>query len=101
MRGGCFEYRGEDRRGVEDCGSGQSKRTGVTVNAGLDATSQLRPCLEILKSCKGFGTAKLVSAGLVPEDAPRVEGVEVRFIMPPLVEADMTEHFHFVFWVWL
>ncbi len=93
-----FDYRGEDvvERIVQ-----AAKADGVTIQEGLDAAAQLKPCLEILKQCKGAGIAKLASARPVPEDAPEVEGVEAKFIMAPSGDEGRTEHFHFVFGVWL
>ncbi len=93
-----FDYRSENvvERIVQ-----AAKADGVTIQSGLDAAAQLKPCLEILKECKGTGTAKLASARPVPEDAPEVEGVEAKFIMAPSSDEGRTEHFHFVFGVWL
>lgn len=76
------------------------KEDGVTVQMGYDAAGQLADCLEILRVLKGEGTAKLASA--VPlKDPPKVEGVEVKFVMAPEDEKKREEHFHFVFRVWL
>ena len=78
-----------------------AKADGVTIQLGFDAAVQLKPCLDVLKECKGTGTAKLASARQVPEDAPKVEGVEAKFILGPSDEQERTEHCQFVFGTWL
>ena len=77
-----------------------AKADGITLNIGYNAAGDLQPCLDVLKEFKGTGTAKLASAVLVPEDAPKEEGVEAKFVLPPEGK-ERTEHFHFVFGVWL
>jgi hypothetical protein len=57
--------------------------------------------LEILKQLKGEETAKLASAIPLSEDSPKMEGVEVKFVAAPRDAKERTEHFHFVFGVWL
>ena len=78
-----------------------AKADGVTVQAGFDAVGQVKSCLEILKELKGEGTAKLATAVPPSEDTPKMEGVEVKFVAAPGDEKARTEHFHFVFGVWL
>lgn len=93
-----FDYKRED---VVESIVKAAKADGVTIQTGLDAAIQLKSCFEVLKECKGPGTAMLASARQVPEDAPKMDGVEAKFIMPPVGEKERTEHFHFVFAVWL
>ena len=78
-----------------------AKEDGVTVQVGYDAVGQVKSCLEILNESIGEGTAKLASAVHLSKDSPKVEGVEVKFVAAPLGEKERTEHFHFVFGVWL
>ncbi|KAI9849290.1 MAG: hypothetical protein M1837_004749 [Sclerophora amabilis] len=79
-----------------------AKEDGVTVQVGFDAVGQMKSCLEILKEAKAEGTtAKLASAIPLSEDSPKLEGVEVKFVAVPEDENEMTEHFRFVFTVWL
>ncbi|CAF9941960.1 hypothetical protein IMSHALPRED_003118 [Imshaugia aleurites] len=93
-----FDYKSESV--VEDIVKA-ARADGVTVQAGFDAAGQTKPCLEILKELKGEGTAKLATAVPPAEDTPKVEGVEVKFVAAPGDEEARTEHFHFVFGVWL
>ena len=78
-----------------------AKADGVTIQSGYDAVGQVKPCLDILKEFKGEGTAKLATALPPSEDTAKVDGVEVTFISPPEADKERTEHFHFVFGVWL
>lgn len=77
------------------------RRDGVIVQAGFDSVGQVGSCLDVLKEVKGVGTAWLATAVMIPEDSPKVEGVEVRFVKAPEGEEERREHFHFVFGVWL
>jgi len=79
-----------------------AKEDGVTIQTGCDAVrGALEQCMEVLKELKGEGMAKLASAPRLPEDFPKVDGVEVKFIGAPADAEERTEHFHFVFNVWL
>lgn len=93
-----FDYKSED---VVQNIVKAAKADGVTVQVGFDAIGQVESCAEILKELKGDGTAKLATAKPPPEDTPKVDGVEVKFVYPPVDEKERTEHFHFVFGVWL
>ena len=93
-----FDYKSETV--VEDI-IAAAKKDGVTVQTGYDAAGQVKECLDILKELRGEGTAKLATAVPPPEDSPQVEGVEVKFVAAPQGEKERTEHFHFVFGVWL
>ena len=93
-----FDYRSENV--VEDIVKA-AKADGVTVQAAFDSAGQVKSCLDILKEVKGEGAARLATAVPVPEDSPKVEGVEVRFVAAPEGGEERTAHFHFVFGVWL
>ena len=93
-----FDYKGENV--VEDVVKAV-KADGVTVKDGFDAVGQVKGCLDILKEVKGAGTAKLATTVPMSEDTPKAEGVEVKFVSAPQSEEERTEHFHFVFGVWL
>lgn len=79
-----------------------AKEDGVDLSRGFHAVpEQLEASIEVLEHFAGAGTAKLASAALVPDDTPKVEGVEVKFVQAPDDEEERSEHFHFVFGVWL
>lgn len=92
-----FDYREED---VVEKIVKAAKEDGVAVQTGFDAVGQMEPSMNILKELKGEGNAKLAEA--VPfSEAPKVEGVEARFIEAPRDEKERTDFFHFIFRVWL
>lgn len=93
-----FDYKSE---GVVESVVKAAKKDVVSVQIGYDAAGQVGSCLEILKELKGEGTAKLATAVSLPKDSPKVEGVEVTFVATPEDEKEKTEHFRFVFGVWL
>ncbi|KAK9241917.1 hypothetical protein V1506DRAFT_509962 [Lipomyces tetrasporus] len=93
-----FDYKSEN---VEEAIVKAAKEDGLTLQVCFDAVGQLKSCMDILRALTGGETAKLASAPRVPEDAPKVEGVEPKFIMPPKREKERTEFFHHVFRVWL
>ena len=93
-----FDYRSED---VVESVVKAAKKDGVSVQLGYDAVGQVGSCLEILKVLKGEATAKLATARPLSEDSPQAEGVEVKFVAAPKDEKERTEHFQFVFGVWL
>lgn len=78
-----------------------AREDGVTIQFGYDAVGSLQQSAAVLKELKGDAVAKLASGPRVPEDAPRVEGVEVKFVLGPTDELKRSEHFHFAFGVWL
>ena len=94
-----FDYKSEDVVGqiVK-----AAKEDGVMIQLGYDAVSGvLEPCMEILKQLKGEGKAMLASAARLPEDYKKVDGVEAKFVWPPVDDKAQREHFHFIFNVWL
>lgn len=93
-----FDYKREDV--VHDIVKA-AQADGVSIRTGYNAAGELKPCLDVLKEFKGTGPAKLASAPLMPEDAPKEEGVEAKFVLPPPDEKERMELFHFIFGVWL
>ncbi|CAF9927304.1 MAG: hypothetical protein ALECFALPRED_003682 [Alectoria fallacina] len=93
-----FDYKSED---VVEKIVKAAKADGVTIQAGYDAVGQVKSCLDVLKEFKGEGTLKLATTVPPTEDTPKEEGVEVKFVAGPEDEEERTEHFHFVFGVWL
>jgi NADPH:quinone reductase-like Zn-dependent oxidoreductase len=93
-----FDYRGE---GVVGSIVAAANEDGVTVRMGFDAVRENKSCMEILNELKGEGTATLASARPLSEDSPKVEGVKLKFVSAPAGGKERTEHFHFVFNVWL
>ena len=95
-----FDYKNKD---VAESIVQAAKSDGITVQVAFDAVGQAKDCIEILKELKGEGTAKVASA--IPfskeEDAPIVDGVELKFISAPKSEKERTELAHFVFGTWL
>jgi NADPH:quinone reductase-like Zn-dependent oxidoreductase len=78
-----------------------AKDDGVTIQIAYDAVGQLKACLDVLKELKDDGVCKVASTAPLSKDSPAEDGVEVRFVAPPRDEKERTEHFHFVFTVWL
>jgi NADPH:quinone reductase-like Zn-dependent oxidoreductase len=79
-----------------------AKEDGLTIQIAYYAAGQnLKECLEILKELKGEGTAKVASAVPLPENLPKAEGVEVKFVATPVEEKERTEFFRLLFGVWL
>ena len=92
-----FDYRDEEvvGRNVE-----AMKRDGATVSVAFDPVGQTNQCLEI-KELKGAGLATLASAVPLGEGVPKMEGVEVKYMLPPEDKEEQREQFHFAFNVWL
>lgn len=57
--------------------------------------------LDVLKNTKGDATAKIAYAPPLPPDAPTVEGIETKFVMPPTDPTESSKHFYRTFRVWL
>lgn len=78
------------------------KADNVTLNvAYIAAGTGLQSGLEILKEFKGEGNSKLVSAPLLPADAPKVDGVDAQFVQPPSDHQVGAKLYHFIFRIWL
>ncbi|KAL9616347.1 MAG: hypothetical protein Q9160_008767 [Pyrenula sp. 1 TL-2023] len=93
-----FDYKSG---GVEDRIVKAAREDGVAISIGYDAVGAHKSCMEILKGLNGSAPAKLVSAARLPEDLAPVDGVEVKFVLAPADEKERTEHFRFIFNVWL
>ena len=94
-----FDYKSED---VVGSIVKAAKADGVTVSVGYDTAGQTQSCQEILKQLRrGNEVGRLASAVPVKEGTPTVEGVDVKFVMAPGDDKERTEHFQFVFNVWL
>lgn len=93
-----FDYKDDD---VADKIVKAVKADGVTLTTAYDAVGQLQTCLDVLKELKGEGPSKLASAVPLREDSPKVEGVEVKFVMAPNGDEARSDHFHFVMGEWL
>ena len=93
-----FDYRSED---VVTQIVKAAKADGITVSMAFDAAGQLKDIMDVLAQTKGQGTAKVASAIPLMGEQPKVEGVEAKFVLPPEGEEGRTNHFHFVFNVWL
>ena len=93
-----FDYKDEN---VVESVVKAAKEDGVTIRIGYDAAGQLQDCLDILNEFEEEEPARLASAVPLSKDSPKGEGVEVRFVEAPNDERERSEHFHFVFGVWL
>ncbi|KAI9858650.1 MAG: hypothetical protein M1824_004231 [Vezdaea acicularis] len=94
-----FDYKSEDvvERVVQ-----AAREDGLRFMRGYLAAGEMKPCLDILKELKGGeAMAKLASAPLVGEDAPKVEGVEAMFVAASADPAERERIRHFIFGVWL
>ena len=79
-----------------------AKADGVTIQTVYDAVGQTQLCLDVLKEFQAeTGGAKFASAVPINAETPTMDGVEIKFVQPPSEEKARTEHFHFVFRVWL
>ncbi|RFU32264.1 hypothetical protein B7463_g4087, partial [Scytalidium lignicola] len=95
----AFDYKNE---GVVEQIIKAANEDGIAIqtayNAALGASEQ---CIEVLKEFKGDGVAKLASAARLPDNCPKVDGIEIKFVAPPTDLEGRIEHFHFVFNIWL
>ena len=78
-----------------------AKEDGITIRECYDSIGKTQLCLDVLKEFKGSGTSKLASAAPLREGHPTMEGVDINFIMAPQGDEARSEHFRFVFGVWL
>ncbi|KAL4737150.1 chaperonin 10-like protein [Aspergillus similis] len=65
------------------------------------APNSLQPILDVLKETKGDGPARIGHAPPLLPGAPSLEGVEVKFVMPPMEPTAQAGHFNEVFQGWL
>ncbi|KAL5040816.1 hypothetical protein BDW71DRAFT_212740 [Aspergillus fruticulosus] len=79
-----------------------AREDGVTLtDAQTFALNSLQPILDVLKETKGDGPARVGHAAPLLPGAPSLEGVEVKFVMPPMEPTAQSEHFNKVFQRWL
>lgn len=57
--------------------------------------------MEVLEQFKGDGITKVAHAARIPEDFQKVDWADVKFVSPPAEDEARTEHFEFIFNVWL
>ncbi|EKG12758.1 Alcohol dehydrogenase superfamily zinc-containing [Macrophomina phaseolina MS6] len=77
------------------------RRAGETITVAYDAAGSLEQCQEILKQLNPQGGAKIAHAPPLPQPTPKVEGVEVKFVMSPTDAGERAEYFRFIFGDWL
>ncbi|KAL4951145.1 chaperonin 10-like protein [Aspergillus filifer] len=61
----------------------------------------LVPLQSILKEVRGTEPAKIAYAPILPNDAPKVEGIEAKFVFPPTEPEPLRERFAQIFGGWL
>ena len=61
----------------------------------------LQQTLDVLQQTKGDGSAKVAHAPLIPEDAPTLEGTEIKFTFPPTDPDERNKHIYKCFHIWL
>ncbi|KAM0545796.1 hypothetical protein ACHAPJ_011122 [Fusarium lateritium] len=99
-----FDYKDP---GVLDDITSAAKKDGLIIRNGFLATGDLALCQAVLKAFveegQGAGrqTSKIGSAPLLPPDAENVDGVEVIFVMPSMVEEERLEQFRYWMGTWL
>ncbi|RDW79284.1 zinc-binding alcohol dehydrogenase family protein [Aspergillus mulundensis] len=78
------------------------KEDGVTLtDAQTFAWNSLQSVLDVLKETKGDKLGKVGHAPPLLPDAPSMEGVEVKFVLPPMEPAAREQHKNQVFHGWL
>lgn len=78
------------------------KKNGVILRTALSAVEgSLQPTLDVLKNTKGDAVAKVAHAPPLLPGAPTLEGVEIKFVLPPMDPAERSEHMYKCFHVWL
>ncbi|KAJ4253949.1 hypothetical protein NW762_010348 [Fusarium torreyae] len=99
-----FDYK--DPR-VVDAIIAAAKQDGLVLRNCFLATGDLALCQAVLKAFVGEGqgvgkkAAKIGSAPLLPPDAKVVDGVEVFFVMPSMVEKERLDQFRYWMGTWL
>lgn len=92
-----FDYKESD---VVDNIIKAAREDGMTIDYAYDAVGSLPQCAEILKTLKGNETAKIASAPQ-PKNAPKTNGVEVKFVRPSKDEKERDKVFGFIMNSWL
>jgi NADPH:quinone reductase-like Zn-dependent oxidoreductase len=80
-----------------------AQENGLSIRHCFLAMGKLSQCQDVLKSFVETGdkTSKIVSAPRLPGDAKDVEGVQVTFVMPSMVEEERLEQFRYWMGTWL
>lgn len=78
------------------------KKDGVTLRTAHSVVDgALQPTLDVLKHTKGNAVASVAHAAPLLPGSPTLEGVEVRFVLPPMDPVERNEHIYKCFHVWL
>ena len=94
-----FDYRSSD---VVSQVVNKAKEDGVTLRtAHVTVNNALQQTLDVLRNTKGDGPAKVAHAPILPEDAPTLEGTEIKFNYPPTDPDERNKHISNCFNVWL
>lgn len=79
-----------------------AKKDGVTLRtANCVVEGSLQPTLDVFKATKGDALAKIAHTAPLLPGAPTLEGVEVRFNLPPMDPVERNEHMYKCFHGWL
>lgn len=74
----------------------------ISVQTAYHATGDLQSTLDVLLKVKGEGIATVAHAPAMQPDTPKAEGIEVKFVIPPMDSPAATAEFiQFVFTDWL
>jgi NADPH:quinone reductase-like Zn-dependent oxidoreductase len=94
-----FNYKSSD---VVSQIANKAREDGVSLRtAHVIVDNALQQTLDVLKHTKGDGLAKVAHAPLIPEDAPTLEGTEIRFTSPPTDPDERNKHIYKCFNIWL
>ncbi|KAI4271481.1 MAG: hypothetical protein LQ337_005978 [Flavoplaca oasis] len=94
-----FDYKSSD---VVSQIAKQSKEDDVNLQtAHVIVENALQQTLDVLELTKGNRPAKVAHAPLLPEDAPTLEGTEIKFTFPPIDPDERNKHIYKCFNVWL
>lgn len=94
-----FDYKSS---GVVSQIADKAKEDSVTLRtAHVIVDNALQQTLDVLKLTKGNGPAKVAHAPLIPEDAPTLEGTEIKFTFPPTDPDERNKHIYNCFNIWL
>ncbi|KAL4792605.1 chaperonin 10-like protein [Aspergillus venezuelensis] len=95
----AFDYRDEKviARIIE-----QVQINNLKMNLAYGAVpDSLTPLQSILQELKGSEIAKIAHAPVLPDDAPKVKGIEAKFVFPPTEPEPLRERFAQIFAGWL
>ncbi|KAH9475890.1 Dehydrogenase orsE [Psilocybe cubensis] len=94
-----FDYKDAE---VVDKIANAIKEDGVSVQSAYHAIGDLHSTLDVLLKVKGEGIAKVAHAPPIQSDTPKADGIEVKFVIPPMDSPEATAEFiQFVFTDWL